>query len=195
MLEQNKPEANCSVMCSDVTIMITKEVLVPEGVKITADKNHTVVSGPKGELKKEFKHFFDIKVEVKEEKLTVSSDSERRKIKAMVGTIANHIKNMIRGVTEGFTYKMKIIYAHFPMNVKVEGDRCLINNFLGEKVPRVCKIVGDTKIEIQGQEITLTGINVEDVGQTAANLEKACRTTKFDKRVFSDGIFITEKGV
>jgi len=176
-------------------IMKIKEVLVPEGVKITADKNHAIVSGPKGELKKEFKHFFDIKVEVKKEKLTVSSKSERRKIKAMVGTIANHIKNMIKGVTEGFTYKMKIIYSHFPMNVKIESDRCLINNFLGEKVPRVSKIVGDTKIEIRGQEVTLTGINVEDVGQTAANLEKACRTTKFDKRVFSDGIFITKKGV
>jgi len=51
----------------------------------------------------------------------------------MVGTFASHIKNLVKGVSEGFECKMTIVYAHFPMQVKVEGKTLVIGNFLGEK--------------------------------------------------------------
>jgi large subunit ribosomal protein L6 len=89
---------------------------------------------------------------------------------------------------------MKIVYSHFPIKASVKGDMFVIENFLGERSPRKTKIVGDTKITIKGDEITLTGINIEDVGQTAANIELATRIKGFDPRVFQDGIYITSKG-
>ena len=170
-----------------------KEIIIPENVTVEADEKHARISGPKGELKKEFKHFFDIKVKKEGNKIIISSSSERRKVKAMVGTIAAHIRNMIKGVTEGYTYKMRIVYSHFPINVKVEGNKVFINNFLGENVPRVAKIVGNTKVEVKGQDLVVTGVSIEDAGQTAANIEQACRISKFDRRIFQDGIYIVEK--
>ena len=105
-----------------------------------------------------------------------------------------HVRNMIKGVTEGYIYTMKVVYSHFPVTIKIEGDKVIVNNFLGENVPRVAKIMGDTKIEVKGQDLVLTGTNKDDVGQTCGNIEQACRITKFDRRVFQDGIYINEKG-
>jgi len=173
--------------------MVEKFIDIPEGVTVEVDGKTVRVSGEKGTLERTFKYVWDIKIEKKDNKIVVSSPSERRKIKAMVGTIIAHIRNMIKGVTQGYKYKLKVVYKHFPITVKVEGDKVLIHNFLGERTVRVAKIVGDTKVEVKGKDIEVTGINVEDVAQTAANIEQACRITKYDRRVFVDGIFIVGK--
>jgi len=168
-----------------------KELQIPEGVNLEVDKKTVKVSGEKGQLEITFKYFHDIKIEKKDGKIVVSSRIDKRKVKAMVGTIVAHIRNMIKGVTKGYTYKMKIVYSHFPVTVKIEGDKVLINNFIGEKMPRIARIMGDTKIEVKGQELILTGIDREGVGQTMGNIEQACRITKFDRRIFQDGIYFT----
>src|SRR5690606_1375479 len=98
-----------------------------------------------------------------------------------------------KGVTEGFTYRMKIVYAHFPMSVKVAGDSVVIENFLGERHPRRARIVGDTKVQVKGDEVEVSGINKEDVGQTMANIEQATRIKGRDPRVFQDGIYLVSK--
>ena len=113
----------------------------------------------------------------------------------MIGTIAGKIENMITGVTKGYEYKLQVVYAHFPITISVEGDKILIKNFLGEKYPRVSKIFGNVDVKVKGQEITITGVNKEDVGQTAANLVQTTKVRKKDQRVFKDGIFIVEKKV
>lgn len=171
-----------------------KEIEIPNGIDVEIENKKVKVRGEKGELEKEFKYFYNIKIEKTDNKIVITSDSDKRKVKSMVGTILAHITNLIKGVTEGFTYKMKIVYTHFPITVKTERDKVLISNFLGERISRVAKIVGDTKIEISGQDLTLTGINKEDVAQTAANIEIATKISKKDRRVFQDGIFITSKG-
>ena len=171
-----------------------KEVTIPEGVEVVIDGKKIRVTGQKGTLEKEFKHFFGITIRKEGDKVIVESKEDRRKVKAMVGTIAAHIRNMIKGVTEGYTYKLKIIYKHFPINVKVEKDRVVIQNFLGEKSPRIAKIIGDVKVEVKGDIIEVSGIDKDAVGQTAANIEQTCRIKKFDRRVFIDGIYIVEKG-
>ena len=173
--------------------MQRREVEIPENVEVEVEGKRVKIKGPKGEVERTFKYFYDIEIKRENNKIIVQSPSDRRKIKATVGSITAHIKNMIKGVTEGFTYKMRIVYTHFPITVKVEGDKVFIHNFLGEKVPRVAKIMGNTQIQIQGQDIILTGCNKEEVGQTAANIEQACRITKYDRRVFQDGIYIVEK--
>jgi len=170
--------------------MYFKEVEIPEGVNVEISGKKVKVSGPKGNLEREFKIKEDIKIEKKENKLIVSSESERRKIKALVGTIAAHIRNMVKGVTKGFTYKLKVIFTHFPVKVKVEDDKVLIENFLGERVPRVAKRVEGVDIQVKGQDITLTGIDIEKVGLMASRLEQVCRITGKDRRVFQDGIWI-----
>ncbi len=171
-----------------------KELILPENVTIEIDNKTVKVTGPKGTLQKQFKYFHDIVITKKEDKLLVTSKSDKKKIRAMIGTIIAHVKNMTKGVSEGYTYKMKIVYSHFPVTTKVEGDKFLITNFLGEKMPRIAKILGDTKIEVKGQDVVVTGPNLEDVSQTCANIEQVCRVTKYDRRVFMDGIYITEKG-
>lgn len=171
-----------------------KKVKIPSEVKVSIEGNKVKVVGPKGELEKSFKIPKDVKVELGEEFVKVFSENERRKIKAMVGTIAAHIRNMIEGVVKGYTYKLKVVYSHFPVTVKVENDKVVIQNFLGERTPRIAKIVGNTKVEVKGQEIIVSGIDIDAVGQTAGNIEQATRITGKDRRVFQDGIFIVSKG-
>jgi large subunit ribosomal protein L6 len=88
---------------------------------------------------------------------------------------------------------MEIFYSHFPMQVGTEGDEVVIENFLGEKAPRKTPIRGDTEVQIDDPEITLSGPSIEDVGQTAADIEQMTRVTDKDVRVFQDGVYITEK--
>lgn len=127
------------------------------------------------------------------EELRIWSDLASRREKALVGTFAAHVRNLIEGVTKGFTYKMKIVFSHFPMKATVKGNEFVVENFLGEKSPRRTKILGDTKVTIQGDLVLLTGANVEHVGQTAANIEQLTRIRGFDPRVFQDGIYIVSK--
>lgn len=112
---------------------------------------------------------------------------------AQVYAISAHIKNMILGVTKGFRYWLRIVYSHFPISVKVEGDKILIENFIGEKSPRVARIVGNAKVKVQKNDIIVEGINLEEVSQTAANIEQATKIRGLDRRVFADGIYIYKK--
>jgi len=165
---------------------------IPGGISIDVEKFKVKVAGPKGNLEKDFySPLFAKEISIKktDNKIVISSESKRKKVKAMVGTIKSHVLNMAEGVKQGFSVKLKIVYMHFPFTVKITGKEILVNNFLGEKTPRKTTIVGDCKVEINGDEITVTGINKEDVGQTAANLERSTWIKARDRRVFQDGIF------
>lgn len=176
--------------------MYEKEIEIPEGVNAEVSESSVKISGEKGQLQREFKGIFDIKIEKSDDgkKIKVWSESDERKKKATVGTIIAHIRNMIHGVTAGYTAKLKIIYSHFPFTLKIEPSKVLIQNFIGEKTPRISKIVGDdTKVEVKGADVTITGTDIEAVGQTAANMEQATKIQEHDRRIFQDGIYITEK--
>jgi len=173
-------------------IMYSQEVLIPEKVNVEISENKIKVSGSGGELKKDFSR--EIKIEKKENKVIISSESERRKIKALIGTTAAHIRNMVEGISKGFTYRLRVVYSHFPITIKVEKDKVLIQNFLGERTPRVAKIVGSTEVKVEGSDVLVSGINLEDVSQTAANIEQSCRIVGYDKRRFMDGCYIVSKG-
>jgi large subunit ribosomal protein L6 len=112
--------------------------------------------------------------------------------KRILSNIA-HVKNLIKGLEKEFIYKLEACNVHFPMTLKVEGDRVVINNFLGGKTPRVARILPSVQVKITGQTITVTSANREFAGQTAANLERATKVVNRDRRIFQDGIFITEK--
>jgi len=171
---------------------IKKTIAIPEGVTISIEGQLLTVTGPKGKNERNF-WYPGVKIEVAGDEVIVDSTVLKKTQKAMVGTFASHIANMIKGVTEGFEYRMKVVYSHFPMQLKVEGDRLTIGNFLGEKKPRTAKILGETKVKASGDEVVVTGYNKEDVGQTAANIEQTTRIKRFDPRVFQDGIYTVEK--
>ncbi|MFH0829631.1 MAG: 50S ribosomal protein L6 [Candidatus Aenigmatarchaeota archaeon] len=173
-----------------------KTLSIPAGVHVDIKGMHVTVKGPKGHLQKDFAspEFGGlVKMENAADKVRISTEETKRKYKSEVGTIVACVNNMMQGVTAPWKYKLKIVYMHFPVTVKMQGREVMISNFLGEKAPRKAEIIGDTKVEIAGDEITVTGINLEEAGQTAANLERATRILARDRRVFMDGIFITEK--
>jgi len=173
--------------------MISKEIEIPKEVKVEINNSVIKVSGPKGNVERKLDIPKEINIEIKDGRLSVFSEIERKKTKAMIGTILAHIRNAIVGVTKGYKYKLKIVYSHFPISVKVEQDKVVIQNFLGEKKPREAKILPGVKVEVKKQEIIVTGIDVEAVGQTAANIEQATRITGKDRRVFQDVIYNVEK--
>jgi large subunit ribosomal protein L6 len=169
-----------------------KKVEIPEGVEVTYDSGEFVVKGPKGELRRRMSSP-NVKAKIKDGEIIFTSVDERRKHKALAGTYASHMRNMILGVTKGFRAKLKAVHSHFPMKISVEGDQLIIQNFLGERKPRTTKILGDVKVIVNKNEITVEGIDKEHVGQTCANLERITKIQKLDKRVFQDGIYILEK--
>jgi len=168
-------------------------VRAPEGVEVQLDGDEVVVSGTLGSLRRRLSHP-RVSLSLESGELRIRSELPGRREKAVVGTFGAHVRNMITGVSHGFTYRMKIVYAHFPMKASVKGSEFIIENFLGERSPRRTRILGETKVTVQGDQVVLTGPNVEDVGQTAANIEQATKIRGFDPRVFQDGIYITSKG-
>ncbi|NIU39655.1 50S ribosomal protein L6, partial [Candidatus Bathyarchaeota archaeon] len=83
--------------------------------------------------------------------------------------------------------------SHFPISVKVKEKTVVIENFTGERSPRIAKIMGDTKVTVKGEDVIVQGINIEDVSQTAANIQNATKIKKKDPRVFLDGIYVYER--
>jgi large subunit ribosomal protein L6 len=172
----------------------SKEVIhVPQGVQVTITGSTLKVKGKNGELARAFPGQ-GITVKKEGENVVVHADLPRKKQRALVGTYGAHIRNMVKGSVENYEYKMKICYSHFPIKTKIQGSTFLIENFLGERTGRKARIMGATKVKVTGEEVSLTGPNVEDVSQTAANIEQATAIRGFDPRVFQDGIYITSKG-
>lgn len=167
-------------------------VEIPDGVEGILDGRIIKIKGEKGELIKDFSHA-PINIQLEGNKVTVQASWPRKKESALVGTVRSHIQNMIKGVTKGFTYKLKIVFSHFPITVKVKGNILTIENFTGERNPRKAKIMGDTKVTVKGDDIIVQGISLEDVSQTAANIQTATKIRIKDPRVFLDGIYVYEK--
>ena len=172
--------------------ILREEIPIPEGITVTVDEAVTI-KGSKGTLTRNFNNKKAITISVEDNNVVVEARFPKKKEKAMLGTITSHINNMIIGLTDGFNYKMKIVYAHFPMTVKKSGDKVMIENFLGERHPRSSKIVGDADVKIKGDEVIVSGINKEHVGQTMANMEQATKIKGRDPRVFQDGIYLVSK--
>jgi len=171
---------------------ISKTINVPESVMITLEGRKVTVEGEKGTLVRDFS-FAPISIEANGKTVRVWAEWPRKKEAALVGTIHSHIKNMISGVQKGFTYKLKIVFSHFPISVKVQGRTLFIENFTGERRERKVKLIGDVKVKIQSEDIIVEGVNLEDVSQTAANIEQATKVKNKDPRVFLDGIYVFER--
>ena len=167
-------------------------VEIPENVEGKLDGRTVTIKGEKGELTRDFSHA-PIKIQLDGKTVIVQASWPRKKEAALVGTVRSHIQNMIKGVTTGFTFKLKIVFSHFPITVKVAGNHLSITNFTGERSPRKAKIMGTTKVMVKGEDIIVQGISLEDVSQTAANIQNSTKIRRKDPRVFLDGIYVYEK--
>ncbi len=169
------------------------EIAIPSEVSITKQENLIITKGSFGSVQKDFTKM-PATIDFQDEKIIIKSQGNRKKDFALVNTVQSVINNMIKGSSKGFTYKLKIVFAHFPITVKIKGREVSVENFFGERSPRTSKIVGnDTKVVVQGEDIVVTGPNIEHVSQTAANLELATRIKNKDSRVFLDGVYIYSK--
>lgn len=169
-----------------------RKTKIPDGIEAEINDNEVIIKKNGEQLREKFQ-LGKINLEKKENHVKIQVDNPRRKEKALAGTIQGKIQNMIKGLQEGYEYKLRAIYKHFPMNINVEGNKVKIQNFAGEKEPRYSKVKEDTEVEVKGEEIIVKGRNKADAGQTAANLEQATWIKNKDPRVFEDGIYIIEK--
>jgi large subunit ribosomal protein L6 len=171
---------------------ITVEIQMPEGIDASVDGRMVRVKGPNGELVKILQsNIVQARYDGRTIVLTVPHD--RKKERALINTQRGEVLNMIHGVRDGVTYRLKVLFSHFPMGLKVQGESLLIDNFLGEKHPRRAAILDGVKVDVKGQDVTVTGIDKDNTAQTAANIEQATKIKKLDPRVFQDGIYIVEK--
>lgn len=173
-----------------------KEVIeLPDSVQVALEGHSVIVRGPKGEIiKKLVDPMVNLIISGKEVIVDFNKKiKQNKKSKMILNTFKAHLKTMIRGVIEGYEYKLKICSGHFPMSVNIEGNKIVIKNFLGERVPRKAEIMKGVKAEIKGDIIILQGIDKEIVGTCAGRIELATKISNRDRRVFQDGIFLIEK--
>lgn len=173
-------------------IEISENVHVPEDVEVGLEGKKFTVKGPKGTLVRDFS-FAPISLKLNDRILCIRAEWPRKKEASLVGTLRSHVENMITGVRKGFTYKVKIVFSHFPISVKLKDKTILIENFTGERSPRKAKIIGDVQVKIQSEDVFVQGIDLEDVSQTAANIEQATRVKRKDPRIFLDGLYVYER--
>ena len=167
-------------------------VELPEGVTVTLQGRTLAIKGKLGEAKKHFDKV-NVNLAVDGNKVVFTPFSAKRKDNVIINTVTSIVKNMVTGVTKGYTYKVKVVYAHFPITVKTKGNQVLVENFVGERSPRVSQIVGDCKVSVEGDDVIVKGVSLEDVGQTAANIELATKIKRKDQRIFLDGLYIYHK--
>lgn len=167
-------------------------VNIPERVSVQYDKDTIIVSGEKGVLKRVVKiKGVNITIENNSVKFLVSSPT--KKIKRLIFSNSAHLRNMIKGVTQGHIYKMKICASHFPMNVSVHNGVLEVKNFIGEKIPRRLVLKPNVDVKIEGDVVVISSHDKEAAGAVASDIEQLTRRPGFDPRRFQDGIYIIEK--
>ena len=180
--------------------LYSEEVItIPANVSVDVKARQVSVTGPRGTLRRDFRHVqLDVRRDGKN-KLIISVWHGKRKHVACIRTCTSHIQNMITGVTRGFRYKMRYVYAHFPINVTIsdDGKTVEIRNFLGEKVTRRVQMLDGVKVYIstaQKDELILEGNDLENVSQSAASIQQSTKARNKDIRKFLDGVYVSEKG-
>ncbi|KAL7932196.1 60S ribosomal protein L9 [Trichoderma chlorosporum] len=182
----------------------SQEILeIPEGVKVSIKTRIVTVEGPRGKLTKNLGHLAVNFGHPKKNNISIEIHHGNRKNVATLRTVRSIIENLITGVTKGFKYKMRYVYAHFPINVNLDKNKetglfeVEIRNFIGEKIVRRVTMHEGVDVEIskaQKDELILTGNSLENVSQSAADIQQICRVRNKDIRKFLDGLYVSEKG-
>jgi large subunit ribosomal protein L9e len=183
------------------TLKATRTLTVPDGVTVTVKSRVVTVTGPRGTLKRDFGHL-SIDLTLVNNGRGVRADLwfGRRQSLACIRTILAHINNMIVGVTKGYLFKMRLVYNHFPISVNVEnnGKEVQVRNYLGEKEVRIVNMRGDVTCKRSEDgtkdEIIISGNDLDDVSQSAANIHQCALVKDKDIRKFLDGVYVSYRG-
>ena len=165
---------------------------IPSDCQLSLDNKTITVTGPKGKLERVFPEP-QTAIAIEGQELIVSTHINRKRARALVGTVIAHVRNMMLGVQHGYEYEMKIVYSHFPITVEVHDKTMIIKNFIGERGVRRARLVGDVNIKTTEDEIFINGVDIEHVSQSAANIQQACKIRDKDRRIFLDGIYVIRK--
>jgi large subunit ribosomal protein L6 len=171
---------------------IKAEIEIPEGITVEIDSPLVKVKGKAGEVTKKLSNP-NIKISQENKKIILKALKSTKREQKLVNTFTAHMKNMLKGTNETYKYKLKICSGHFPMNVSVKDDEFIVKNFFGEKIPRILKIKNGANVKIEGDMVIVESPDKESAGQVAADIEQLIRRTKYDTRIFQDGIWIFEK--
>ncbi len=171
---------------------LKEEIEIPEGISVHIEDDVIIMKKDGSELKRRLNS--RVKVIIEANKIIIESGITKNE-KKIFGTMKAHIKNMIKGLNEGFKYKLQISTVHFPINVSVDKEKneLIVKNFLGEKKDRKIKLIPGVEVKTSKEFIEIESIDIEKAGQCAANIEKGTKVRKKDRRIFQDGIFIIEK--
>lgn len=171
---------------------LKEEIEIPEGTEVKIEKGLVSIKGSKGDV---IRKLLNPKIQIskEEKKIVLSAKKASKREKTMIGTFKAHIKNMLKGANDGCIYRLKICSSHFPMSVSVKDDEFSVQNFLGETIPRTFKIKQGVTVKVEGEDVVVESPDKELAGQTAASIERLCIIKKRDRRIFQDGIYITEK--
>ncbi|MBI2143375.1 50S ribosomal protein L6 [Candidatus Woesearchaeota archaeon] len=168
------------------------EIALPDGVTASVSGRVLALKGPNGEASREISGS-NVAVSVESGKVVIASARGSKREKKMAGSVRAHIVNMVRGVTEGHVYKLKICFTHFPITATVSGRKFVVKNFLGEKTPRELELPEGVKAKVEGADVIMESASKESVGRAAASVEQLTKRSNYDTRVFADGIYITVK--
>ncbi len=171
---------------------IRKELELGKDVQATLTDGALTIKGPKGTVTREY-IYPQVSLTVESGKIVLQAPQGTKREKKIVGSFQSHIRNMILGVQQPYIYKLKVCSGHFPITAMVSGSDFVVKNFLGETVARKAKIITGAEVKVTGAEITVSSADLEAAGQMAARIEKLCRITNRDLRIFQDGIYIIEK--
>ena len=168
------------------------ELDIPNGVKVEVNGDTVTVKGKLGSAAKHINPKF-VHMSVDGNKLVIK-EVENKKLAKKSGYATKALEGIFResmnNVENGIEKKLKVLFAHFPASIEVKGRSMYLKNLFGEKVPREISIVGATKVEVKGQDVTIKGIDKYEVGQTIANIRRGCYARGYDTRVFQDGLYV-----
>ncbi len=173
---------------------IIEKIEIPEGVEVSISGKTIQVKNGDEELSRKL-NFKGVEIKKEDNSVVLEAKNATKRESKMLYTSRAHINNMLKGVSEGFNYKLEIVYAHFPITVEVNNEQKVltIKNFLGEKKVREAAILSNVDVKVEGNNLIVESYDKENAGQTAANIEKATWVRSKDRRKFQDGIYIVEK--
>lgn len=141
-----------------------KGVTIPTGTTVTQKDTAFTVKGPLGELTRDFSGPVDIKIE--ENTISFTPKNSSKEAKALWGTYASHLVNMVSGVNTAFT--KKLIIEGVGYKVELQGNTLVFSLGFSHKVPM--EIPKDVKVVVEKNVLTLSSINKESIGQFAAQI-------------------------
>lgn len=137
---------------------------MPEKTEASINSGTFSVKGPKGSLSRDFRS--DVSISIEGNQISLSIAKENKQIKALWGTYASHIKNMVKGVNEGF--EKRLVLEGVGFKSQVSGDKLILA--LGFSHPITVLIPKDLSVKAEKNFLTISGIDKEIVGDFAAKV-------------------------